>query len=55
MTEAEFAISRLVGSLILLLRRCSDFMPVPEHGGSGTKVDVVHTRQCPELKMYINS
>ena len=37
------------------LRPCSDLMPVPVHGARGTKMDVVHTRQWPELYMFINN
>ena len=34
------------------LRPRSDSVPV---AGPGTKMDVVQTRQCPELKMFINN
>ena len=35
-----------------LLRPRSDLVPLPGH--SGTKMDVVQTPQCPELKMFTN-
>ena len=41
------------------LRPRSELVPVPKHGARApclvTKMDIVQTRQCPELKMFINN